>query len=123
VANSALAGPQQKVNAAFRAERAKGSTAHRMALAAAVRAESSVAAAELGRLRALTPPPADRPVVGAYLGAVASQVGLVNRLAAAVAANDGRGLTAVGDKLASGKSTVDGLASAYGFKVCGNVAG
>jgi hypothetical protein len=121
-ANTALLGPQKNVNAAFKAEQAKGTAAHRTALATAVRAESSVAAAELIRLRALTPPAADRLLVEKYLGAIGSQVGLVNQLATSVAANNGTRLSAVGKQLAAGKSTVDGLAGAYGFKVCGNVS-
>lgn len=122
-ANTGLLGPQKNVNAAFKAEQAKGSAAHRTALATAVRAEASVASAELARLRVLTPPPADRPLIEKYLGAIGGQVGLVNQLAAAVAANNGTRLTAIGKQLTAGKSTVDGLAGAYGFKVCGNVAG
>ncbi len=123
MANAALLGPQKDVDAAFKAEQAKGSAAHRTALATAVRAEASVASAELARLRLLTPPPADRLLVEKYLGAVGGQVGLVNQLAAAVAANNGARLTAIGKQLTAGKSTVDGLAGAYGFKVCGNAAG
>jgi hypothetical protein len=122
VANSALLGPQKNVNAAFKAEQSKGTAAHRTALASAVRAESSVAAAELSRLRALSAPAADRLLVEKYLGAIGSQVGLVNQLAAAVAANNGTRLSAVGKQLTAGKSTVDSLAGAYGFKVCGNVS-
>jgi hypothetical protein len=121
-ANTGLVAPQRKVDAAFKAEQTKGSAAHRLALAGAVRAESTVASAELARLRGLTPPAADRAAVGRYEAAIASQVGLIDQLAAAVAANDGARLTAVGDKLAAGKTAVDGLASAYGFKVCGNAA-
>ena len=119
-ANTALLAPQANVNTAFKAEQTNGSAAHRKALAAAVRAESAVAASELARLRSLRAPPADRLLVDKYLGAVASQVGLVNQLAAAVDANNGSGLSAIGKRLSAGKSTVDGLAAAYGFKVCGN---
>ncbi len=119
-ANTALLAPQRNVNTAFKAEQTKGSAAHRKTLAAAVRAESAVAASELTRLRSLSAPPADRLLVDKYLGAVASQVGLVNRLAGAVDANNGSGLSAIGRQLSAGKSTVDGLAAAYGFKVCGN---
>jgi hypothetical protein len=121
-ANTALVSPQAKVDAAVKAEQKKGSTAHRKALANAVRAEASVASAELDRLRALHPPAGDELVFGKYVAAVASQVQLIDELAADVAADNGPALKPVSTKLAAGKQTVDDLAGAYGFKVCGNVA-
>jgi hypothetical protein len=120
LANRALLGPQAKVNAALKAEQTKGTAAHRNALAQAVRDESAVAGAELGRLRRLRPPSGDGLAFGKYVGAVAAQVGLINQLAAAVAADDGAALTAIGSRLTAGKATVDAIASIYGFKVCGN---
>lgn len=117
-----MVSPQAKVDAAVRAEQKKGNAAHRTALANAVRAEAAVATAELGRLRALRPPAGDQLVVGKYIAAVASQVALIDELAADVAADNGPALKPVGAKLATGKQTVDDLAGAYGFRVCGNVA-
>jgi hypothetical protein len=121
-ANAEFVSPQAKVDAAVKAEQAKGDAAHRAALASAVRAESAVAAAELARLRGLSPPAADRTLVGQYLSTVGDQVQLINQLAAAVAADNGRDVTTVGNKLAAGKTAVDDIAQAYGFKVCGSGA-
>jgi hypothetical protein len=117
-----LVAPQNKVDAALKAEQANGTSAHRAALAAAVRETSSVAHAELTRLRALTPPAVDRQVIDAYVAAVASQAQLINQLAAAVKENKGSDVTTVGDELATGKTRIDALAQAYGFNVCGAVA-
>jgi hypothetical protein len=117
-----LTGPQQKVNAAFQAEQAKGTAAHRTALATAVRQEAAVAAAELTRLRALSPPAGDQAAVGRYTAAVAGQVALIDQLAAAVQADSAAALTTVSDKLTAGKTTVDALGQAYGFKVCANTS-
>jgi hypothetical protein len=118
-ANRALTAPQNKVDAALKAEQAKGTTANRTALASAVRETSSVANGELDRLRALSPPSVDRQVVDAYIAAVADQTKLVDELASAVAGNHGSAVTKVGDELTAGKAKVDGLGQAYGFKVCG----
>jgi hypothetical protein len=121
-ANTALVGPQARVDAAVQAEQKKGNAAHRKALADAVRAEAAVASAELARLRVLHPPAGDELVVGKYIAAVASQVALIDQLATDVADDNGPALKPVSAKLADGKQTVDDLAGAYGFKVCGNVA-
>lgn len=121
-ANARLTAPQRNVDAAFQAEQTKGTAAHRAALAAAVRQEAAVAAAELAHLRALSPPAGDRGAVGRYTAAVASQVQLINQLAAAVQSNSAASLTAVSDKLTAGKTAVDALGQAYGFKVCANTS-
>jgi hypothetical protein len=121
-ANMALVSPQAKVDSTAKSEQKKGSAAHRKALANAVRAEAAVASAELTRLRALHPPAGDELVVGKYTAAVASQVQLIDELAGDVAADNGTALKQVSTKLAAGKQTVDELAGAYGFRVCGNVA-
>ncbi|HEY5196900.1 MAG TPA: hypothetical protein VIJ51_07720 [Solirubrobacteraceae bacterium] len=120
-ADAGLAAPQSKVNAALKAEQTKGTAAHRKALASAVRAEASVAGAEVTRLRALHAPAGDATPASDYIAAVASQVQLIEQLAGDVAADDGSALKTVGDELAAGKTRVDQLAQAYGFKVCGNV--
>jgi hypothetical protein len=122
VANGAFTEPQAKVDAAVKAEQAKGDAAHRAALASAVRAESSVAAAELVHLHGLTPPATDRTLVDQYLSTVGDQVQLIDQLAAAVAADNGKEVTTVGNKLAAGETAVDDIAQAYGFKVCGSGA-
>jgi hypothetical protein len=122
VANTELTRPQAKVDAALKAEQRKGTAANRKALAGAVRAEAAVASVELGRLRALSPPASDRATAVAYTSAVAGQVRLIDQLADAVDADDGKALTSIGDSLTSGGARVDQLASANGFKVCGSVS-
>ncbi|HWH12400.1 MAG TPA: hypothetical protein VG165_14825 [Solirubrobacteraceae bacterium] len=120
-ADAALTAPQVNVNTALKAEQTKGTAAHRDALAAAVRAEAGVAAAEVTQLRRLHAPAAGGTGAGAYVAAVASQVRLIDQLAADVAADDGSALKTIGNTLAAGKTRVDQLAGVYGFKVCGNV--
>ncbi|HEX3873881.1 MAG TPA: hypothetical protein VHW26_07030 [Solirubrobacteraceae bacterium] len=113
---------QAKVDTAVKAEQKKSTTGHRKALAAGMRGETSLAKTELTRLRALRPPAADRAVVAKYLAAVASQVQLVDQFAKAVDDDDAAGVTTTSAKLTLGETTVDDLAGAYGFKVCGSTA-
>jgi hypothetical protein len=120
-ADTALASPQERVNAALKAEQTKGTAAHRQALASAVRAEAAAAAAEVSQLRKLSPPSGEGTGAGDYVAAVASQVKLIDQLAATVAANNGTALKSVGDQLAAGRTKVDQLAQAYGYKICGHV--
>jgi hypothetical protein len=120
-ADTALASPQEWVNAALKAEQTKGTAAHRQALASAVRAEAAAAGAEVSQLRKLSPPSGQGTGAGDYVAAVASQVKLIDQLAATVAANNGTALKSVGDRLAAGRTKVDQLARAYGYKICGRV--
>jgi hypothetical protein len=117
-----LEAEQAKVDAAVKAEQEKSTAAHRGSLASAMHAETSLAKAELTQLRALRPPAADRAIVAAYLTVVASQVKLVDQFAQAVDDDDAAGVTTASAKLTLGETTLDKLAGAYGFKICGSTA-
>jgi hypothetical protein len=118
-----LEAQQAKVDLAVKAEQKTSTPAHRKALASGMREETSLAKAELTRLQALKPPAADRASVARYLTAVASQVKLVDQFAQAVDDDDAAGVTTASAKLTLGETTVENLATAYGFKVCGSTAG
>jgi hypothetical protein len=117
-----LEAEQAKVDAAVKAEQEKSTPAHRKSLASGMRQETALAQAELTQLRALEPPAADRTAVAAYLTVVASQVKLVDQFAQAVDDDDAAGVMTASAKLTIGETTLDNLAKAYGFKVCGSTA-
>jgi hypothetical protein len=114
---------QKQIDTAGRADEAHDTLANRVAVADALRADLTLAQQQLARLRALTPPVADRPTVTAYLAAVATQLGLVGHLASGIQANDAAGVKALNDELTNGASQTRILASSYGFKVCGSGTG
>jgi hypothetical protein len=110
---------QKKIDAAVRADQTNDTPAARDAVATGLEAEVAIANPLLDRLRALTPPTADRVVVSRYLAVMASQINLVDQLSTAIAGDDAATVTTVSQQVTDGKANLNGLAQGYGFKVCG----
>jgi hypothetical protein len=119
VARVEFAAQQRQIDAAGKADQAHDTPANRMAVADALRADLTLAQQQLGHLRTLSPPVADRAVVNAYLAAVSTQLGLVSRLASGIEANDATGVSRLNAELDKGAAQARTLAGAYGFKICG----
>jgi hypothetical protein len=72
----------------------------------------------LVELRALQPPTADSAAYRAYLAAAEKQVSLVGSAQRALERNDKKAVTDLSAKAAAARARAQGLARAFGFKVC-----
>lgn len=110
---------QKQVDTAGKADQRHDTAANRKGVADALRSDVSLAQRQLGRLRALTAPAADRPAVRAYLAAVAAQLALVSRLASAIDTDDAVAATKINTEINLGVGKARSLADRIGFKICG----
>lgn len=75
----------------------------------------------LDRMRALTPPRGDEPIVGKYLDTIARQRGRIPPLVEAIEAEDISSIEVLVAELRQGNQRIQRLAEDYGFTKCGPV--